>query len=843
MVDGVEVGGPAVTSRLREALAAELDKAVRKSGVVVWQDEHGEYRGVVQSVCPPDVRLAVFDGSWYELRRSVEDLLAGEAPPMLVVYAPEEPPADDPLAEIRAAGRQFKRRLATLVRNALDGELPAARIEQIANEARTFEEAEAAASGAASVGVRMASIFGTSDLSAIAFAVLDGTKDEAIDAEDAWAEVASTLRDAYGGRLGDGAGELRERLARHLLLADIHTVVGTLPEQLAEAFDPPTAEQRRRTKELVHHWRHLPEHGTAYRKTATAIDTKLALGDVLEWVDGLDACVTVPSIERLCLAEATRLLSSGDASGALEIAQARLVDTNPWRDHTPGAGAARWGDQWRLISAIADLHRAIDANPVPAGGAGALFDWYVERGWSVDQAHRRLELARLALPAFGDLEEHVTGARRRYETWLDTLLTTVSDALATSGLDGVNLDAQGSVHDDRVRGHEGLTAYVWVDALRFELGVELAEAIRRDITERVTVSAVTAAAPTLTIVGMANLVPAAAEKLVVSLDSGKLVVAVGDRPVGTVEQRVELLRAAHGTVANLELGALSQQGERGLARAIEGADLVLVRSQEIDAAGESGMLNAAWPQFDAIKQDLANAVAKLGQVGVGRVVICADHGFVALSQAVGDARTIDAPIGGDGELHRRCWVGRGGTTAEGTVRVPLTSMGVRSDLDVIVPRGLAVFKAGGGKQFFHGGLSPQELIVPVIEVDLEPAAEPQKLDLSVTVAGGRITTGVFAATVEFHGDLFTSEVTFRVVARGAEGNDPVARVVSGDGYDAGSGSVTVQADRPSVLTFQVTRNLDRDSQVELQVLDARTGRRLADAVAAVAAPVVVEEEL
>jgi hypothetical protein len=168
---------------------------------------------------------------------------------------------------------------------------------------------------------------------------------------------------------------------------------------------------------------------------------------------------------------------------------------------------------------------------------------------------------------------------------------------------------------------------------------------------------------------------------------------------------------------------------------------------------------------------------------------------------------------------------------------------VRSDLDLIVPRGLAVFKAGGGKQFFHGGLSPQELIVPVIEVDLEPAAEPQKLDLSVAVAGGRITTGVFAATVEFHGNLFTNEVTFRVVARGAGGNDPVARVVSGDGYDAASGSVTVEPDRPSILTFQVIRNLDRDSQVELQVLDARTGRRLADAVAPVAAPVVVEEEL
>jgi hypothetical protein len=173
----------------------------------------------------------------------------------------------------------------------------------------------------------------------------------------------------------------------------------------------------------------------------------------------------------------------------------------------------------------------------------------------------------------------------------------------------------------------------------------------------------------------------------------------------------------------------------------------------------------------------------------------------------------------------------------------MAALGIRSDLDLIVPRGLAVFKAGGGKQFFHGGLSPQELISPVIVVDLEAAQEPQKLDINVPIAGGRITTGVFAATVEFLGDLFTDTITFRVVVRGNRRSEPVARVVSGDGYDTESGSVTIAPGKPSVLTFQVISNLERDAQVEVQVLDARTGRRLAASAAAVATPIVVEEEL
>ena len=57
----------------------------------------------------------------------------------------------------------------------------------------------------------------------------------------------------------------------------------------------------------------------------------------------------------------------------------------------------------------------------------------------------------------------------------------------------------------------------------------------------------------------------------------------------------------------------------------------------------------------------------------------------------------------------------------------------------------------------------------------------------------------------------------------------VARVVSGDGYDPATGSVTLRAGGSPVLTFQVTANLERNTTVEIEVLDARTGVRLGGA--------------
>src|SRR5690606_17252993 len=233
-----------------------------------------------------------------------------------------------------------------------------------------------------------------------------------------------------------------------------------------------------------------------------------------------------------------------------------------------------------------------------------------------------------------------------------------------------------------------------------------------------------------------------------------------------------------------------------------------------------------WSYFETVVNLLASVIARLAQAGVERVVITADHGFIALGQDLGPNRVVDAPAGAIGTTKRRVFVGRGGVPNPATVRVPLAACGVASDLDIVVPRGLAVFRAGGGRQFFHGGLSPQELVVPVIVVELAKAPEPQKLDLSIQVAGGRITTGVFAATISMTENLLFGELVVRVVASDASGR-PVARVVSGDRLDPDTGTVTVSSGDPSVLTFQVTANLDAGSEVALELFDARSGRKVA----------------
>ena len=824
-----------MTSPLRTRLADLLAAAVDRHHLVVWQDTPGEYGDVADSVVPGDAAFARYDGSWFELRHRAESQLALAEPPRLVVYVGAAPPAADPLAELRAAAHTFELPLRNLVRAALDSHLAATQIDGIADSAKTFGEAEAAAgTGVAPGMVSLVPVLGAglSDVAMIVEA-LSGSRDPVLDAKSAWGDLQRLIERTLNVVTGETRDALRETVARVLLL-DVLDRTGVLPERLHTALPPADDTQRAaRAQALDEWWARHPQPAAIALRVA---DERAGLADDTQWADDLADVDVAPSIETIAARRVLELIAGGDHEVALALAQrrlggrwARLATLAPDVDD----GSAT---RWRAIAALAELRRDLAAHVAPAGAdSAAVLAWYAGDGWRVDRAHRRLELALTALAEHGELEQPIAEARAAYEDWLAAVIQRYTAAVEATGFATGSLLRQSEVFGRYVKPGDVPTAYVWVDAFRYELAADVAESLRAAGNEVELVAAV-AAAPTITPVGMANLCPGSDQAFHIDENGGTLVVTVGGTAVATVDDRRKLLRGALGDVADLELGKCVQLGEQALRKEIDGAKAVLVRSTEFDVHGESGLLSAAWTGFADTQGTLPRVVAKLAKAGVRRVVITADHGFISLSRRLGDAYKIDAPKGGSGDLHRRAWIGRGGVDHPSVVRVPLASTGVSSDLDLLVPRGLALFKAGGSKQFFHGGLSPQELVVPVVVADLAVPADTGSVKVDVDVVGGVISTGVFAATVSFSGNLFTASVVVRAVAR--RGKDlVVAHVVSGDGFDAASGTVEVPASNEVRLVFQVTKRLDPNDQIEVHVLDARTDAILGKASVPVAAPV------
>jgi hypothetical protein len=398
--------GRAVTTRLREHLAGELARKVDRHGLVVWQDDAREYVEVAEAVSPPNTDFEAWDGSWYELRHRVESILAGEQPPRLVIYAPVSAPDSDPLAEIRQGGKQFTLRLPTLVRNALRGELSDVRLSEISRQATTIAEAEAAVEGGDRSDVRLISILGATGAVPMALAVLTGEKGNAVSDAGAWEEVAAMLGQAFGGELTGEGDELRRAAVRQLILTELADRLGELPPALAPAWVPPSTEQRRRAIELLESWRRDSRRRESYAALASEIDVELGLSENLAWAPALADCDATPAIEEIAFAESIRLLAAGRLDDALALSQQRLSSSIWARDtfSPPLTDRTVWDPRWRAVSAVASLRDEAAAHQPAARSVASQLAWYADRGWRVDRAHRRLELALSELRTLGDLE-------------------------------------------------------------------------------------------------------------------------------------------------------------------------------------------------------------------------------------------------------------------------------------------------------------------------------------------------------------------------------------------------------------------------------------------------------
>ncbi len=269
---------------------------------------------------------------------------------------------------------------------------------------------------------------------------------------------------------------------------------------------------------------------------------------------------------------------------------------------------------------------------------------------------------------------------------------------------------QTRVYPDVVQAMGGRVAYFLVDAMRYEMGVELARQIEG--AKDLRVQAGVAALPSITPVGMAALLPGASASFDLVDAKGKLAARIEGSDLSSLSERMKFLKAKVPDAVEMTLGKLLGTSPAKVAKEIGTASLIVIRSQEIDFVGEMDGDLLARQVMDTVIGNLARAVKKLAAAGIENFVITADHGHQFAIRKDDDMKT-DNPGGVTLDLHRRCWIGHGGSVPAGAVRVAGAELGYHTDLDFVFPTGLGVFKAGGGLSFHHGGFSLQELVIPV----------------------------------------------------------------------------------------------------------------------------------
>jgi len=860
-------------------LISLIAKQVNANGLVVWYDPDGSYAAALPALDLPDTDVLRYKGSFIQLRWEIDQkhLMDGEEAPRMVVYMPmAQDQTHNALIELEAAGVIMQpgqqpparnTRLAVVARNALKGVLSEDTIvdleKQIEAGKLTLADLDALANkgGEISKGV-IALIFGTGNPQEVALSFLDSDRlDESISKKDAKGELAKLLRHEFGFdalKGGDlsawehaqaGLDDIRQRFAWHVLMTDLVSGLGkTVPPSLSSVPVATTPATTAACVELARAWRSRRDRCESYVATACRVEREFNLFALRFEPEAMRNVETFPAIERALLRYAeNRLLEEIDGD-MLALAESRKAGF--WCEAEPKLQA-----RWALFAAAAEVlleaervEKALKKAPQSVTGMVKEYAEGAEPWCLLDTKHRHMESLWYNFEPHGDdhdsIEKVVIRARRRYmavgsevaHQFLKTLISKLPTAHCPLPTDVIQ---QRQIFEKFVRPllNKQKTAYVWVDALRFEMGRELARLLREDF--EVELHPAIAAVPTVTEVGMAALLPGAHEDArVVSAASGKLALEIAGTLLKDRKDRVAFLKSNAGVdVFDAKLDDLLPKPSKKVREGIENAQLILVTSQEIDELCEQDNITQARRQMDGVLNDLRRGIRNLADMDIERIVLAADHGYLFADELSEDMK-VDAPGGETVDLHRRVWVGHGGNADDAFLRAPLSAFGMQGEFDLATPWTFACFKCkGGAKAYFHGGLSQQELLVPVMI--LSPSSKPSAVppvDISWTLVPGsqKLTTRFFSVQIAGVNsglfDIAPPKVRVELRAKGKI----VSRAVSASyGFEEATGDVALRNDAsdskriaPNTITLMVTEEPDQKS-VGLYLLDAATGAELA----------------
>lgn len=833
------------------ALQSLIETQIKDHGIVVWYDPDNAYESAVDDLSFLGAKVVRWSGSHYGLRAEVEPFLRTESVPKLVVYVPlDQAQTSNALIELETFGVVVRpgqqplarnTRLSVVARAALKPFVSDGRLEEIVREIEggrlTLADLEALAVSDQIVSIPsvLSLIYRTTDAEELALNFLNGQElDVELSAKSAVKDLIEVLNQAFGAVLDPKAQptQIREVFARQVLISDLAHCLGDLAERILKTVTAAgDSHQRSRCALLAGRWRDHATLGSRYLEAANKIEKVLHLESFSFAGCDLGTCSTFRTIELHLIKDAAVRVDS-------QLARERL--STFWSRQDPEINAL-----WTLVLHAADLieiaRRVSEALVKKPHTSAELLGAYSEgeSPWCLlDTIHRRLaRLAgtdQIALTSIPDeLEQLLAKAWQAYHLTTDQVGEAFLKSFRASGFRANSISLQRKIFFERVQPsiNQGRVAYVLVDALRFEMGRELASVLQTDF--EVDLRTAVAEVPTVTPVGMAGLMPGAESGLEITEGKSAIEVRVAGQLVRNRKDRVDLIRTRFGEgVVDLKLEDLSGFKKK-LKEVEKGARFVLLTSQEIDASGEQDF-TAARQTMDNVLGQLSAALRRLASAGIETFVVTADHGYIYGDPAE-EGMKIDPP--GKGVLcDRRAWVGKGGTDTDSFLRTPLSQFGSKTDLDYATPWNTAVFRAGGGTAYYHGGLLPQELLIPVLILRPKSWLKGEgaaKIHWELSIGSAKITTRFLTVQIRGRIDSLLDEAWPLVKIEVRSGKTPVSVPVGAVyGFSEETGEIELRAveEQPKTMesntvTLMLTGAITGPI-LSVALIDANTGREL-----------------
>jgi len=378
---------------------------------------------------------------------------------------------------------------------------------------------------------------------------------------------------------------------------------------------------------------------------------------------------------------------------------------------------------------------------------------YADTWWRIDQLYRQFLHHRNNSGQSGILEaltewiegcylnQFVSPLAVRWQEWVDRM----------SRWEAGQIVVQRDFHRRHVLTHTQAGRKVLVvisDALRYEVGRELVQRIQAEERWSATIQPMLGALPSFTQLGMAALLPHEALSFV---DGQANVLADGQPTIGT-ENRDRILRAAHGGKA----GAMQAKDFVSLNTKAEGRDLfrenevIYVYHNAIDATGDKrDTEHETGSAVEKALVDIIKILKKAAAINFSTMLVTADHGFLYQDRPLEDQDflTLQESLPTE-SVHRRFITEAVADSSGMLISFTHEQLGLVGSGAFAFPKGIQrLRKQGSGSRYVHGGVSLQEVVIPVIEVRKERTNEVTRVNVDVVRSGSQITSSQVAITL------------------------------------------------------------------------------------------------
>ena len=834
-------------------------------GIVVWYDGERHYEGFLSHWQPQDAKVVRVGESLLEARRAMEPLLEyiaadgsirpdGNIAPRLLVYVPRHRgDTDAALIEAESAGCVLEPGAASVEQNTRLQVLAERVFQRVAPEKaehigrqvsegllslHELDKMAGEVNQLASGGLKI--IFGQAAPTEVALLFMASAAfDQKLASKKAWKELRNLLEQEFGYPPDESTEDeaLRVDLRRRFLVTELaETTNDEVPPSIAPLCLEGTEAQRDMVLHLCRTWRKRLDLRDHYLAAADAVSQSCRLAPE-DWPVS-ETSETFREQDSKWIEHCVHCLRAEQYGKARELAALRCQLF--WSLTDPEIGLS-----WRFLEESADLcERVAEATaylnkqkPNLAGWLQAYAD-FSRPLLLIDQLQRKTEVTWDLLQATNPvgielLENILTICRRVYADYVDYSSKAFGKAYVENLQGNTEIAEQANIYAGHVRPLTNAgkrVAYLLVDALRFEMAAELAQSLQSEFEIQLT--PVVGQTPGITPIGMAALMPGAENDLSLAVAGKKVTPSVAGKLIKDRETRLALLTNEHGgNCLILKLAEVASAG-RAVRKKLQQASFLCVTSQEIDRLGESAEEGDETRLYmGSVLERLQAALRRILSCGFDSVVVSADHGFLHLEEADSGMK-IDSPGGETSLLHPRCWIGRGGKQLEAAWRFAFSYLGMGGDGEVVFPQGSAFFTAkGSGYRYMHGGLSPQEVIIPVMTLSntVKPKGSGRGTgSLAIEMSKKEVTNRFFSVTLTLEGkELFTPEPV-KVALRITQSRTRVGQVaMAAYGFEESTRSITLEPNKPNAITLMITEAKNH-STIRIRAEEVQSGVIMAE---------------